>query len=305
MITHRSILALLTLTAVTSLPASAVTESTKRAVKVDIKQNQASEFVISVQHAKDGFRMLTVLPDFDAPSQGGVSPRDRDLAQFVGWRDDYLFVRQRGALSTPWRSVVDHVFTVQGERLVHLGSIDARECAALACGYANGEFRDIFDGLEVNPATGNVDTPPVPIVRVVREGRLVTHIERTWEINQQNYRASTACVSVAAQEGLSGRCPEERTPWASLVFVAKLTQYTGRAQERAQLFSQLAPAYCAKTPDKRCTFRVAGIDEHTARIARGAPPLNTPYAVTALLDQSSQDSTRTTAWAPGKTIKLP
>jgi hypothetical protein len=289
------------LSALSFTSAASASIGARAAVDTTITQNQAAEFVILVKHGNDVFRTTTFYPDFDDPA---ARPAERDLKVFSGWKDDFYFVRQRGPRPSAWRNTVDHVFAMQSGRLIYLGAIDAKDCATLACGYEKGEFRDIYDGLEVNPATGNVDTPPLPIVRKVIDGKLVTDIERTWQINSQSYKLATACVRQAGQSGLDAPCMEQRSPWSSLVFAAKLTHYTGRQYEREDLFQTLAPSYCAKTTDKRCTFRVAGVKDHYARFDKGAEPVTVPYPLRKMDAVVAPEESRVTTFGPGKVIKL-
>jgi hypothetical protein len=90
-----------------------------------------------------------------------------------------------------------------------------------------------------------------------------------------------------------------------MVFVAKLTHYTGRKQERAKLFDVLAVDYCAKSADRLCNIRVAEMKDHFSRFPIGDDPKFTPYPVTlTTVDAPVPKPLATQIFETGKALPL-
>lgn len=257
---------------------AALTEGEKQAVVVNLVQNTGAEFRVTVESGQQKFRFATLLPDFQA---AGESSR----ATAGVWKGDFLFVRQQCGSPVEWRCTVDQVFTRQQGNLVHLGAVESRACVAASsapgCGYDpdTGVFSDIYDGLQTNPVTGRMDSPPVRIARRVEGGAFTTDQDLSWQLNRPLYRKSIACLKSVAAKGFGVACEDRMEPWSALVFAAKVSHYTGREAERTHLFERIAVDYCAKSADAQCAKRVAGLKRYSAGFPAGDAPKFVPFPV--------------------------
>lgn len=282
-----------------STHAAPLSEADKAAVQINLRQNIAAEYVATVDLGTQRYRFTTHIPDFQSDPE--AIARERKM---MGWKGDYLFVRQRCAAAAEWRCVVDQVFTRKGDALVHLGSVESARCETPGCAYDDGMFNDLYDGLQVNPVSGRVDTPPLRIARRESEGKLVTDLDRTWQLNQPAYLAALACLDKVAKDGFTSPCENRQAPWSALVFAAKLTHYTGRAAEREGLFARQVPGYCARSADTGCAKRVAGVKDFFSRFPAGDAPQFTPYPVTATQTSDENSKPKAEKFETGKTIRL-
>jgi len=285
-----------------SASASRLTDTQKAKVKISLKQNTAYEFVVTVDFMKQRYRFATLVPDFESATEGLL--RQRAL---MGWKGDYLFVRHQCGQPAEWRCVVDQVFTLDGSRLAHLGAVESASCKELGCRYRpdTGLFVDLYDVYQINPVTGNADTPPLPIARRADRASLVADLDETWRMNEAAYRASLACLEQIANAGFEPACRNNESPWSAVTFIAKLTHYTARTKERDSLFANQANGYCAKSADPKCKWRVAGVQDYFQRFQPGASPIYNPSPVTmasASADESKALESQKTQ--PGKAIKL-
>ncbi len=279
-----------------SMPQSAIaalSEKDKQEVVVTSRNNLGVEFVTTVDLGNRRYRFVTVRPDY-SPVDASATSHDSQSR----WRGDYLFVRQQCASFGKWRCVVDQVFTRQAKTLLHIGAVESSACESPGCGYdeKSGQFTDIYDGLEVNPVSGQTDSPPIRISRRNANGTLKTDVDASWNLNQAAYSASIACLERVAKSGFSVPCEMRLEPWSALVFAAKVTHYAGKKAERAKLFDVLAPPYCAHSVDPNCTKRVAGAKDHFSRFREGDDPKFTPYPVTL----TTVDAAEPKSFAPQK-----
>lgn len=275
----RFLLCLASLAFAASSAHAALTDSDKQAVKVKLTQNTGAEYVASVESGSQRFRFATLMTEYANGMPADVAKRDAGV-----WKGDYLFVRQQCGSPIEWRCTVDQVFTRDAGKLVHLGAIESRACKELGCGFdpATGVFLDIYDGQQTNPVTGQMDSPPIRIARRVVAGQLQTDLDASWQLNQDMYRKSVACLEQTGAKGFDVPCENNLIPWTALVFASKLTHYTGRDAERAKVFDTLAAGYCAKSADPQCAKRVAGLKDHSSRFARGDSPKFNPFPVVAV-----------------------
>ncbi len=281
----------------TSGGAAPLTNSARQEVKVDFQQNTAYEFVATVDAPLQRYRFITFIPRID--SSDGLE-KQRNLS---GWKDDFLFVRQQCGQPAEWRCTVDQVFTRQGAALVHVGAVESAKCKELGCSVKDGLFTDLFDAYQINPVTGATDAPPLPIARRLKDKELVSDLPATWAMNQGAYNASIACLEKVAAVGFAEPCEKNMSAWSAFVFAAKLTRYTDRQREWDELFSKHAVAYCKRSADAKCDWRIAGTKEFMLRIAPGAAPRYTPAPVT-LVSQQEKDQPLVEKFETGKTIRL-
>jgi hypothetical protein len=269
--------------------ALALTQAQKDEVKIGVNQNTGPEFLITVDLKKQRYRFATFIQDFESPVDGLAKQRT-----LMGWKGDYLFVRHQAGSTTPWRRVVDQVFTRTETELIHLGAIESADCKELGCRYdpATGIFRDIYDIHQVNPVTGDSDTPPLPISRRTKGRELVADTQQTWEMNNAIYQSAIACLDNVASAGFGQPCDNKLTPWTALVFAAKLTHYAGKAAERKQLFEKQAVAYCEKSVDPRCKWRIDGVQDFFSRFEVGALPDSLPSPITLTSSDATEPKTR-------------
>lgn len=255
----------------------ALTQAQKDEVKISVKQNTGPEFLITVDLKKQRYRFATFIQDFESPVDGLTKQR-----ALTGWKGDYLFVRHQSGSTVPWRRVVDQVFTRTETELIHLGAIESADCNVLGCRYdpATGIFTDIYDIYQVNPVTGDSDTPPLPISRRAKGRELVADTQQTWEMNKNIYQSAMTCLDNIASAGFDQACGNKLKPWTALVFAAKLTHYAGRAAERKQLFDKQAVIYCEKSADPRCKWRIDGVQDFFSRFEVGASPDYVPSPIT-------------------------
>jgi hypothetical protein len=279
-----------------------LTEADKAAVKVNITQNTAYEFTITVDLNKQRYRFASYIPDFESPTDGLALQR-----KLMGWKGNYLFVRHQCGQVADWRCVVDQIFTRAGNKLVHLGMVESRDCRELGCRYdlATDTFADIYDKYQVSPITGQNDTPPIAIVRRVKGESLATDLNATWQQNLPRYEAGLACLNQVSEKGFAEPCAKGQSPWSALSYIAKLTHYTGRTAERESLFTNQAVAYCKQSADTRCEWRMNGAKDFFARFDVGAAPIYVPSPVT--LTSTTEDNKK--ALMPqkldsGRAIKL-
>ena len=282
--------------------AGRLTETQKAGVKISLTQNTAYEFVVSVDYLKQRYRFATFVPDFESVTEGLV--RQRAL---MGWKGDYLFVRHQCGQPAEWRCVVDQVFTLDGDRLAHLGAVESGRCKELGCRYQldTGIFIDLYDVYPINPVTGNPDTPPLPIARRADRTRLVADLDATWRMNEATYRTSLACLDHTAKTGFEPPCQNNENPWSAVTFIAKLTHYTTRNRERDSLFANQATGYCAKSADPKCKWRIAGVQDYFQRFQPGASPIYNPSPVTMVSANADESKAlESQKIQPGKPIKL-
>lgn len=261
-----------------AIAGATLTESEKQAVVVKLTQNTGAEYRVTVESGRQVYRFATLLPDFQAAG-------DAVKSQPGIWKGDFLFVRQQCGSPVEWRCTVDQVFTRQQGNLVHLGAVESRACvaapAAPGCGYdpATEVFNDVYDGLQTNPVTGRIDSPPVRIARRVEDGVFKTDQDLSWQLNRPLYRKSIACLKSVAAKGFAVPCEDKMEAWSALVFAAKASHYTGREAERTHLFDRIAVDYCAKSADPQCAKRVAGLKHYTAGFPPGDAPKYVPFPV--------------------------
>lgn len=269
-------LPLASLAVATSLCLALPLHANTASVKVNFTQNTAAEFLITVDQGNTRYRFVTYVPEFESPTEG--IEKQRALS---AWKGDYLFVRHQCGQLTNWRCVVDQVFTLKQGKLTHLGAVESRDCTAPGCRYdpATGAFRDILDRFQVNPVTGQTDTPPLPIVRRATAVGLEADRDATWDANKETYKAGLACLQHVTANGFATPCADGQNAWTALMFAAKLTHYTGREAEWKTLFEQYGTGYCARSADQRCQWRVNGAKDFMARIAPGELPTSTPTPV--------------------------
>lgn len=296
------VLLLLPLVLYPAIAFSVLNGDDKQAVVVTTRQNTGPEFLVTVDLRNLRFRFSTLVPDYESASTDAANQRS-----MFAWKGDYLFVRQQCASLAKWRCVVDQVFTVEGGSLIHLGEVESGTCNAPGCRYdvTDGVFTDLYDGLETNPVSGQVDAPPLRIARRAIGGKLVTDLTRSWRLNQEDYAASIACLEKVTNAGFAEPCANKWNAWSALVFVAKLTHYTGRGAERSMLFDQLAQGYCAKSADANCSKRVAGVKDHYSRFPRGDSPKVMPYPVVLTsVDAPEVNARQPQKFESGKEFKL-
>ena len=289
--------------AVTSHLASArLSESDKQAVVVTLRQNTGAEYIVTVDLGKQRYRFVTLISDYESDPEGVKKQR-----ALMGWKGEYLFLRQQCSSLLVWRCVVDQVFTRHASSLVHLGNVESRDCNATGCRFdeASGVFSDIYDGLETNPVTGQVDTPPLKLARRVDGGKLVSDLGKSWDLNATTYAASVSCLVKTARLGFGEKCEAGLDAWSALTFAAKLTHYVGRSAERAHLFDVLAVGYCAKSADPGCAKRAAGVKDHFSRFPPGEAPRYMPYPVAATNVDATENSKLTPQkFESGKAMQL-
>jgi hypothetical protein len=199
------------------------------------------------------------------------------------------------------------VFTLEGGALIHLGAVESGTCSVPGCGYdiADGVFADLYDGLETNPVSGQVDSPPLRIARRAVGRKFVADLDLSWRLNQEDYAASIACLEQVAKAGFAEPCEKKWNAWSALVFAAKLTHYTGRGAERSMLFEHLAKGYCAKSADPNCDKRAAGVKDHYSRFPRGDAPQFVPYPVArTTVDAPEVKAREPQKFESGKAIQL-
>lgn len=279
----------LTILAFVSNSVSALTQVQKDEVKIGVNQNTGPEFLITVDLKKQRYRFATFIPELESAVNGLAKQK-----MLMGWKGDYLFVRHQAGSSVPWRRVVDQVFTRTEAELIHLGAIESADCTELGCRYdpATGIFTDIYDIYQVNPVTGDSDTPPLPISRRAKGRELVADTKQTWDMNKAIYQSAIACLDSVATAGFDRICGNKLTPWTALVFAAKLTHYAGRAAERKQLFEKQAVTYCEKSADPRCKWRLDGVQDFFSRFEVGALPDYVPSPITLTSVDVIEPSTR-------------
>jgi hypothetical protein len=278
-----------------------ISEAQKKAVTIAVTQNTGTEYAITVDLAKQRYRFITAVDNYENPES---LAKQKAL---MGWVGNYLFVRHQCGNTYEWRCVVDQVFTIDASKLVHLGSVESRACATLGCSYdaASGLFTDIYDGLQTNPVTGDVDAPPLRIARRVEKNTLVSDLEATWAMNTADYNTALACLNHVANNGFAVPCADKMSPWVAIVSAAKLTHYTGRTAKRSALFDVLGKGYCEKSADSRCGFRVAGAKDHFSRFAVGDAPKYIPSPVASIDLNAVQAPTQMVQpMQKGKTIQL-
>lgn len=257
--------------------AAQLTTVDKQSVKVNLSQNTAYEFQVTVDKGKQRFRFASYIPDFESPTEGLQKQR-----ALMGWKGDYLFVRHQCGQMAEWRCIVDQVFTINAGKLIHLGAVESASCKDLGCRYdlEKSTFSDIYDIYQVNPITGQTDTPPLPIIRRAKGNALVTDTDATWARNQTSVEAGMACLNHVAANGFEMPCANNQSPWSALSFIARLTHYTGRVAARDALFANQAVGYCKKSADPKCEWRMEGARDFFQRFDAGAPPRYVPSPVT-------------------------
>jgi hypothetical protein len=288
--------------------ASIAVASTSTPVKADVKvnmvQNTASEFLVTVDHAKQRYRFATFVPEWDSPTEG--IGRQRGLS---GWKGDYLFVRHQCGQVANWRCVVDQVFTFHQGNLIHLGGIESRDCKELGCRYdeKTGLFRDIHDAYQVNPVTGQTDSPPLAVLLRAdpAKRRFTTDLDATWQLNAALFSQSMSCLDLVAEKGFGEKCASGVNPWSSFLSAAKLARIAGREKEWSTLFAVQAKGYCAKSADTRCEWRMRGIEEFYSKLGAGQLSTSVPSQITLTSVDRAEPSGMTPQKLPAaKPIKL-
>lgn len=276
----------------------------KSDVKVNMVQNTASEFLVTVDHGKQRYRFATFVPQWDSPTEG--IDRQRALS---GWKGDFLFVRHQCGQMANWRCVVDQVFTFHRGNLVHLGGVESRDCMELGCRHdeKTGLFRDIHDAYQVNPVTGQTDSPPLAVLLRAdpTKRQFTTDLDATWQLNSALFSQSMSCLDLVAEKGFAEKCAAGATPWSSFLSAAKLARITGRDKEWGALFEVQAKGYCAKSADPRCEWRMRGIEEFYSKLSAGQLSTSVPSPITLTSVDRAEPSGMTPQKLPAvKPIKL-
>jgi len=180
----------------------------------------------------------------------GVSDDQEALSQLkagVGWKNRYLFVRESCGGGNAWRCNVDHIFRVNGDRLVELGVIFAHpESRDAGSGYGEGYFRDVYNKLEMNSITSHAAAPGFWVWLKEKNGRLVADLGRTWRENAAGYAER---VEKYRKRLGRGRLTEEEMEdvGAALLFNAALARYCGRMAEEREALKAAERLFDVKT----------------------------------------------------------
>jgi hypothetical protein len=294
----------LSLLGAASLAFASTNASLKADVRVNMVQNTASEFLVTVDYAKQRYRFATFVPQWDSATDG--IDRQRTLS---GWKGDYLFVRHQCGQMANWRCVVDQVFTLHQGALVHLGGVESRDCKELGCRYdeKTGLFRDLHDAYQVNPVTGQTDSPPIAVMlrADAAKRRFSLDMDATWQLNAPLFSQSMACLDMVAEKGFSEQCAGGTNPWSSFLSAARLAKLTGRDKEWNTLFAVQAKGYCAKSADTRCDWRMRGVAEFYGKLNAGQLSTSVPSPITLTSTDKAEPSGMTPQKLPAaKPIKL-
>ena len=155
------------------------------------------------------------------------------LRRSIGWKDRFLFVREECGGGNMWRRVVEDVFELRDGKLVSLGALGARGSAGIGTCYAAGRFRDVYDDLEINPATSHAGSPGFPIVSQEHDGRLVVDADRTWQANLATFRRNRAVARKQRVPDPTDPRTEDQGKWENVVSPrlanAAIAKYCGRS----------------------------------------------------------------------------
>ena len=181
-----------------------------------------------------------------------------------GWKDGYLFIRDDclgdDPVSTVWRCVVDHVFTLaedakakSGVRLIYVGDVYAgEECigaARIACALYKGAFTDIYDRLENNALVPRAESPALLIESTVQGGVFAVDLEETWKANQERFLAGTKCLQ-GKPEMQKERCTDGITPRRAYLFNTALATYARQEEPLARTRAFARAALCESGPQR-------------------------------------------------------
>lgn len=227
---------------------------------------------ISIRHGASAFRLAVERPGPEAAALA----RQRKTS---GWKDGYLFVRDDCRGGNAWRCVVDHVFTFvehkDGRRLVYVGEVqagdDCLDDAGFGCALYQGEFTDVYDRAEYNPASSHADAPAPLLAMRVRSGEFVVDLDETWGRNQERFRAGERCLA-APTSGRESECVDGITPLRAYLFNALLAAYTRRADTLKEIQTHARDALCADVNEERCGERLRGAVKLLAAVKPGERP---------------------------------
>ncbi len=110
------------------------------------------------------------------------------LREQVVWKAPYLFVRERNGDKNPaWRRDVDHVFRVETNQVLRIGTVSAR-FGEPGSQYQKGVFLDVYDRLEFTLLTTHDQAPGFTLVMRETDGRFVVDSKATWERGEPELR---------------------------------------------------------------------------------------------------------------------
>jgi hypothetical protein len=193
-----------------------------------------------------------------------------------GWKEQYFFVRDDCLGGTAWRCVVDHVFTLPGEKdrkkLVYIGSVqvdeECNEQARVGCSFYKDVFTDVYDGLENNVLVSHAESPALLIEMRVNDGKFVVDLDETWGHNQERFRAGELCLGATKAERAE-KCVGV-TPVGALMFNAALATYTKRNEALAATKNYARAALCDAVSTGDCGEALRSFDYLIAGVEPGA-----------------------------------
>jgi hypothetical protein len=169
---------------------------------------------VAIEQGGDIFELQSVVR---AGSPAGAVEAQRAAAR---WREPYLLV---GVLHGGWRESLEAVFRLEGDRLRHLGEVEAAS-------YSDGSFRDHYDKFEQNELTSRAAAPVLPVILEVREGRLRANLAKTWAESERRFQEN-AVMARDMMRRVNVSPAELRELVAAVAFNAVLARYCERPEE--------------------------------------------------------------------------
>jgi hypothetical protein len=184
-------------------------------------------FTLTVTHGASRFILTTGLNAGINDLQGALMT----LKQTIGWKGNYLFVREECEGGNIWRCNLDHVFTLRKGRLIYIGEIaGGAERTVPGSFYNDGYFKDVYNKLECNDLTSHAKAPAIWLFIQEKGGHFHVNLHRTWQANRQQFLENmTEIQSILIRPGKE---PPELPEIADLLlFNAALTKYCKRYKE--------------------------------------------------------------------------
>lgn len=187
-------------------------------------------FALTVAHGDQRFTLSTALTIGVRNQQDAIMA----MKKTMGWKGDYLFIREECGGGNIWRCNLNHVFALREGRLIYIGEVAGEERIAPCPSFKDGYFIDVYDKLECNDLTCHARAPAIRLIMKEKRGRFHVVLQRTWQANLQQFLENMA--EIREMLANAHEEPPELSGIADLLlFNAALAKYCKRHKEFDQI----------------------------------------------------------------------
>ena len=188
-------------------------------------------FALTVAHGNQRFTLSTTLTIGVRNQQDAIMA----MKKTMGWKGDYLFIREECGGGNIWCCNLNHVFAIREGRLIYIGEVAGEEERTAPCpSFQDGYFIDIYNKLEYNDLTSHARAPAIRLIMKEKGGRFHVVLQRTWQANLQQFSINTAEINTILANAHEE--PPELSGIADLLlFNAALAKYCKRHKEFNQI----------------------------------------------------------------------